>query len=222
MKKFAALLIATGIIGCTQSPEKTHSTSPVPQISSSASPVPPPQGWGEFRSADGKLKIALPPGWVVSDSLSAEQKDAMAKLARLNPSFPSDYNQYYFKANDSKAKNNFSDNLNVRRMPVAEADILPFNEDSIRLLKTEFAKSASIESEIEVDVTQVPLGKAFHYQFSMRWSISQDSTFLVQKIGYMLFQGNYSYILTFTTTPKNKSNFAEKAKKMMENLTITQ
>lgn len=183
----------------------------------------PPQGWGEFRSSDGKLKIALPPGWVVSDSLNAEQKDLMAKLAKLNPSLPSDDSHSYFKAIDTKAENNIYDSLNVKRVPITEAGTPPFNEESIKLLRTGFAKSSSVdESEIEVDVTQVPLGKAFHYQLPMRFSLSQDSTLSVHSIGYMLFQGNYGYILTFTTRPENKSNFADKAKTMMENLTITQ
>lgn len=234
-KKLAIVLFASLTLGCstpTTTPSQTASPSttgapmtPIADSSPEAAETttvaaPLPDGWTEAESKDGKMKMALPPSWVVSDSDNPEVKKQIADLVKENPAFAqANTSNYYFMAMSSKPKDNFSDNVNVVKKPLPQT--IPFDDATAAALKQELTKAMPVEGELEMELTKVPQGNAYRYNATLKLSQGGGKELKTYVIGYMLFQSTDMYILTFTTSPKSKDGFAETVATAMETFKIT-
>ncbi|CAN0216090.1 unnamed protein product, partial [Phaeothamnion confervicola] len=176
-------------------------------------------GWTEVKSKDGKLKMAVPPDWIVADSDNPKFKEAMAELTKSNPALANaDTKNYYFMTISSKPKDGFSDNANVVKKSVGQT--LPFNDDTAKALKAELVKAMPVQGDLKIEVTKIPFGPAFRYEAELKFNTGSGS-FNTYVVAYLVFQGTDMYITTFSTTPKNKATFPEVAKTAMDSFTLT-
>lgn len=217
--KLATLLVAGTIFGCSSPPPATPSGTASPVAVNTPAKPALPDGWTEVKSKDGKLKMAVPPNWVVADASNPEFVKVLDDLSKANPGMAKiDPSSFYFMCMDSKQKNKFSDNLNVVKKSVGQT--LPFNDETAKQLKDELAKAMPVQGDLEMEITKVPAGEAFRYRAELKIATGAGKSVNSYAIGYMLFQGTDMYIVTFSTTPKDKESYTTTAKQMMETFTI--
>lgn len=225
MKKLLSIIVVSLLlVGCSQN-KPTVANTPVPVKTAEfvhneeARAVVVPEGWSRAEAKDGELSLALPPGWVITNSEDPEMQKMVKDLVKKNAAFANNVNtNYYFMAFDSELKDNFSDNLNVIKKEVGQT--LPFNEETAQALKTELAKNVPGAKEVNIKVVEIPHGKAFRYTATADLKGPKGNQIHMFAIGYLTFRNTTMYVLTFSTTPKHKDDLAKKVDMMVNSLLI--
>lgn len=220
--KLAALTIAGTIFGCSSPPPTAPSGTPSPvAVSTPASPPVSTADWKTVQSKDKKLKISLPPGWVVADPKNPEYAKASKALAKANPSLPKiDPSSFFFMCLNSKSKvEAHPDNLNVMVKPVL-GKIPPLNDATAQQLKAGLLQTMPVEGEMEVEAIKLPAGDALHYSAVLKTRTPKGDDLSNYCIGYMLAKNSEMFVVTFSTQPENKDTFTPIVEQMMETVSI--
>jgi len=165
-------------------------------------------GLTRYEISSGRFSISVPETWHATTS-SQMQKASFKRFADQNPAFAAYANAvakknspFKFFAYDPVVRKRFATNLNVIVTPVPEG-VTPEKYKRSALAEAKAIADSRLHSS-EVDL---PAGKALRieYRFRLRLNSRRQGVATTQ---YALLLNGKSYVLTYTTLPALRSDYA--------------
>jgi hypothetical protein len=165
-------------------------------------------GLTRYEISSGRFSIGVPETWHATTS-SQMQKASFKRFADQNPAFAAyasavakKNSPFKFFAYDPVARKRFATNLNVIVTPVPEG-VTPEKYKRSALAEAKVIADSRLHSS-EVDL---PAGKALRIEYRFRFRLNSHRQG-VATTQYALLLDNKSYVLTYTTLPALRSDYA--------------
>ena len=165
-------------------------------------------GLTRYEISSGRFSISVPETWHATTS-SQMQKASFRRFADQNPAFAAYANAvakknspFKFFAYDPVVRKRFATNLNVIVTPVPEG-VTPEKYKRSALAEAKAIADSRLHSS-EVDL---PAGKALRIEYRFRFRLNSHRQG-VATTQYALLLDNKSYVLTYTTLPALRSDYA--------------
>jgi hypothetical protein len=165
-------------------------------------------GLTRYEISSGRFSISVPETWHATTS-SQMQKVSFKRFADQNPAFAAYANAvakknspFKFFAYDPVVRKRFATNLNVIVTPVPEG-VTPEKYKRSALAEAKAIADSRLHSS-EVDL---PAGKALRIEYRFRFRLNRRRQG-VATTQYALLLDGKSYVLTYTTLPALRSDYA--------------
>ena len=165
-------------------------------------------GLTRYEISSGRFSISVPETWHATTS-SQMQKASFKRFADQNPAFAAyasavakKNSPFKFFAYDPVVRKRFATNLNVIVTPVSEA-VTPEKYKRSALAEAKAIADSRLHSS-EVDL---PAGKALRIEYRFRFRLNSHRQG-VATTQYALLLDGKSYVLTYTTLPALRSDYA--------------
>jgi hypothetical protein len=166
-------------------------------------------GLTRYEISSGRFSIGVPETWHATTSTQMK-KASFKRFADQNPAFASyagavakKNSPFKFFAYDSVVRKRFATNLNVMVTPVPEG-VTPE-----KYKRSALAEAKSIaKSRLDSSDVDLPAGKALRIEYRGRLLLNgrRKAIFTTQ---YALLLDNKSYVLTYTTVPALRTDYAD-------------
>jgi hypothetical protein len=166
-------------------------------------------GLTRYEISSGRFSIGVPETWHATTSTEMK-KASFKRFADQNPAFAAyagavakKNSPFKFFAYDPVVRKRFATNLNVMVTPVPE-----------RVTPEKYKRSALAEakaiahSRLESSEVELPAGKALRIQYRARFLLNGRRK-AIATTQYALLLDNTSYVLTYTTLPALRSDYAD-------------
>jgi len=166
-------------------------------------------GLTRYEISSGRFSIGVPETWHVTTSTQM-QKASFKRFADQNPAFAAyagavarKNSPFKFFAYDPVVRKRFATNLNVMVTPVS-AGVTPE-----KYKRSALAEAKSIaDSRLDSSEVDLPAGKALRIEYRARFLLNGRRKAIVTT-QYALLLDNTSYVLTYTTLPALRSDYAD-------------
>jgi hypothetical protein len=166
-------------------------------------------GLTRYEISSGRFSIGVPETWHATTS-SQMKKASFKRFADQNPAFAAyagamakKNSPFKFFAYDPVVRKRFATNLNVIVTPVPEG-VTPEKYKRSALAEAKAIADSRLHSS-EVDL---PAGKALRIEYRFRFRLNGRRQG-VATTQYALLLDNKSYVLTYTTLPALRSDYAD-------------
>jgi hypothetical protein len=166
-------------------------------------------GLTRYEISSGRFSIGVPETWHATTSTQMK-KASFKRFADQNPAFAAyagavakKNSPFKFFAYDPVVRKRFATNLNVMVTPVPE-----------RVTPEKYKRSALAEakaiahSRLESSEVELPAGKALRIEYRARFLLNGRRK-AIATTQYALLLDNTSYVLTYTTLPALRSDYAD-------------
>jgi hypothetical protein len=165
-------------------------------------------GLTRYEISSGRFSIGVPETWHATTSTQM-QKASFKRFADQNPAFAAyagavakKNSPFKFLAYDPVVRNRFASNLNVVVTPVRER-VTPE-----KYKRSALAEAKSIaDSRLDSSEVDLPAGKALRIEYRARFLLNGRKK-TIATTQYALLLDSKSYVLTYTTLPALRSDYA--------------
>jgi hypothetical protein len=165
-------------------------------------------GLTRYEISSGEFAIGVPETWHATSTTSM-RKASFKRFASQNPAFAAyadllgkKGSPFKFFAYDPVAQNRFSTNLNVLVKPV------PRGTTWERYKASALREARSIaDSKLEAKDVDLPAGKAIEVEYRIRFTLHGRKK-VASTTQYGLLLEDKSYVLTYTTLPSLRNDYA--------------
>jgi hypothetical protein len=166
-------------------------------------------GLTRYEISSGRFSIGVPETWHATTSTQME-KASFKRFASQNPAFAAyagavakKNSPFKFFAYDPVVRKRFATNLNVVVTPVPEGVTLEkYNRSAL-------AEAKSIaDSRLDSSELDLPAGKALRIEYRARFLLNGHRK-AIATTQYALLLDNTSFVLTYTTLPAFRSDYAD-------------
>jgi hypothetical protein len=166
-------------------------------------------GLTRYEISSGRFSIGVPETWHATTSTQM-QKASFKRFASQNPAFAAyagavakKNSPFKFFAYDPVVRKRFATNLNVVVTPVPEG-LAPG-----KYKRSALAEAKSIaDSRLDSSEVDLPAGKALRIEYRARFLLNGRRK-AIATTQYALLLDNKSYVLTYTTLPAFRSDYAD-------------
>jgi len=166
-------------------------------------------GLTRYEISSGRFSIGVPETWQATTSTQMK-KASFKRFADQNPAFAAyasavakKNSPFKFFAYDPVVRKRFATNLNVMVTPVSEG-VTPE-----KYKRSALAEAKSIaDSRLDSSDVDLPAGKALRIEYRARFLLNGRRKAIVTT-QYALLLDNTSYVLTYTTLPALRSDYAD-------------
>lgn len=204
-----ALAAAIALIGCAG--QKRVETR---------KPDPP----GTLRSIDGSVSIVMPAGWIAIDPHAGNAEKFSQQLGKKN----SQINDYAdrsagallqaMSASEAQAKAAVKDTLSINSAP--SGGKTAFTDREIQQYKRQYAAQMHPKGDVEMAPVKLDVGSGLRYSARLSIVLPNGKTVETVNIGYLIFHGDESYVVTFTTAPERAKSMKKIAERAMKTLSF--
>jgi hypothetical protein len=202
------LLVALLLVGCGFGGE----SAPEPSGS---------DGLTRYEISSGRFSIGVPETWHATTSTQM-QKASFKRFANQNPAFAAyadvvgkKNSPFKFFAYDPVVRKRFATNLNVIVTPVRES-VTPEKYERSALAE---AKAIAV-SKLDSTEVGLPAGKALRIEYRARFVINGRKK-AISMTQYAFLLDKTSYVLTYTTLPALRDEYADWFKLSAESFQLT-
>jgi hypothetical protein len=166
-------------------------------------------GLTRYEISSGRFSIGVPETWHATTSTQMK-KASFKRFADQNPAFAAyagamakKSSPFKFFAYDPVVRKRFATNLNVMVTPV------PDGVPPKKYKRSALAEAKSIaDSPLDSSEVDLPAGKALRIEYRARFLLNGRRK-AIATTQYALLLDNTSYVLTYTTLPALRSNYAD-------------
>jgi hypothetical protein len=166
-------------------------------------------GLTRYEISSGRFSIGVPETWHATTSKQMK-KASFKRFADQNPAFASyagavakKNSPFKFFAYDPVVRKRFATNLNVMVTPVPEG-VTPE-----KYKRSALAEAKSIaKSRLDLSDVDLPAGKALRIEYRARFLLNGRRK-AISTTQYALLLDNKSYVLTYTTLPALRTDYAD-------------
>jgi hypothetical protein len=225
----ALALLSVVLAGCGgQGADPTPKPVKVPLISHQ--PPPLDAGWTLATIQAEGFAIGLPPGWVKFDLSQGDLDTILASMSQSNPNLASALSgqvaslmaqgiKLYAVDQNSIAGTGFATNLNIAKEPSSDvANLDQLAKQAMDEIKTQFNTSQNITFfKNRADLNS---GQAERVMYNLNLNMPNGQPLSVAFTQYLAIYGGNAFILTYTTTNAQSSQYLATFDKSAKTLTF--